>query len=163
MSGWKWICTWNWRSCATLFFNLWRHVFHILHYKWNSVSFGFMSQLYKIPAHALSSQIMLRAPFTWYWLVCRRKLNLPFCSSIGIWLHATLCTVCMMQYNKLIRSYVFMVWRDLRPIILVWNVNACLLSKQFMLQLLSSSVHSLPRLAKVSLRTFLKKKHPQKE
>lgn len=30
----------------------------------NSVRFGFMSQLYKIPAHAFSSQIMLRAPFT---------------------------------------------------------------------------------------------------
>lgn len=41
-----------------------------------------------------------------------------------------------MQYNKLIRSYVSMVWRDLRPIIVVWNVNACLLPKQFMLQLL---------------------------
>lgn len=37
-------------------------VFHILHY--NSVSFGFISQLYKMPAHALSSQMMLRAPFT---------------------------------------------------------------------------------------------------
>lgn len=37
-------------------------VFHILHY--NSVSFGFMSQLYKMPAHALLSQMMLRAPFT---------------------------------------------------------------------------------------------------
>lgn len=41
-----------------------------------------------------------------------------------------------MQYNKLIRSYVSMVWRDLRPIIVVWNVNAYLLLKQFMLQLL---------------------------
>lgn len=80
-SGWKWIYTWNWRSCATLFINLWRHVFHILHYKCNSVRFGFMSQLYKIPAHAFSSQIMLWAPFTWYWLVCRQNLNLPFCCS----------------------------------------------------------------------------------